>query len=64
MGFTIFLMDSKDNNVLKMDQKKMINMAKIDKMFKVMSTVSLLVLTHFYFNKTIFCTTVFKNPNP
>lgn len=37
MGFTIFLMDGKDTNVVKMDQKKLINMAKIDKMFKVMA---------------------------
>ena len=35
MGFLIFLMDGKESNVLKMDQKKRISVSKIDKMFKV-----------------------------
>ena len=37
MGFLIFLMDGKESSVLKMDQKKRINLSKIDKMFKVMN---------------------------
>ena len=35
MGFLVFLMDGKESNVLKMDQKKRISVSKIDKMFKV-----------------------------
>lgn len=35
MGFLIFLMDGKESNILKMDQKKRISLSKIDKIFKV-----------------------------
>ncbi|EDO41734.1 predicted protein, partial [Nematostella vectensis] len=42
MGFTIFLMDSKEQgNILKMDQKKRISISKIDKMFKQLPVVPL-----------------------
>ncbi|KAK2551270.1 Cytoplasmic FMR1-interacting protein 2 [Acropora cervicornis] len=41
MGFIIFLMDSKDSDVVKMDQKKRINISKIDKIFKQFPVVPL-----------------------
>lgn len=35
MGFGIFLMDSKEVNVNRLDSKKKINITKIDKILKV-----------------------------
>ena len=35
MAFGLFMMDNKDNPIYKMDQKKRINIGKIDKILKV-----------------------------
>ena len=35
MGFGLFLMDSKEININKLDGRKKINLTKIDKIFKV-----------------------------
>jgi len=42
MGFGIFLMDSKEVNVNRLDNKKKINFTKIDKILKVLPVGSLL----------------------
>ncbi|XP_006821526.2 cytoplasmic FMR1-interacting protein 2-like [Saccoglossus kowalevskii] len=41
MGFCLFLMDSNVSNIYKMDNKKKINIAKIDKFFKQLEVVPL-----------------------
>ena len=45
MGFLIFLMDGKESNILKMDQKKRISVSKIDKIFKVLKS-NFIILPH------------------
>ena len=35
MGFGLFLMDSKEVNINKLDSRRKVNLAKIDKIFKV-----------------------------
>lgn len=39
MGFALFLMDGEKCNINKLDQKKRINLTKIDKIFKVFSNL-------------------------
>ncbi|XP_061164515.1 cytoplasmic FMR1-interacting protein 2-like [Saccostrea echinata] len=41
IAFGLFLMDSKDNSIYKMDSKKRINLSKIDKILKQMEVVPL-----------------------
>ena len=35
MAFGLFMMDNKENSIYKMDQRKRVNIAKIDKILKV-----------------------------
>jgi hypothetical protein len=39
MGFGLFLMDNELCNINKLDQKKRLNLSKIDRIFKVRSTI-------------------------
>lgn len=42
MGFGLFLMDNELCNINKLDQKKKLNLGKIDRIFKVQSYIILL----------------------
>ncbi|XP_041477036.1 cytoplasmic FMR1-interacting protein 1 homolog isoform X1 [Lytechinus variegatus] len=41
IGFGLYLIDSKENNIYKLDQKKRINLNKVDKIFKQLEVVPL-----------------------
>lgn len=39
MGFGLFLMDGKEVNINKLDSRRKVNLAKVDKIFKVSETL-------------------------
>ena len=39
MAFGLFMMDNKENSIYKMEQRKRVNIAKIDKILKVMNVL-------------------------
>lgn len=60
MAFSLFMMDSATNNINKMDQKKRINISKIDKILKVNPVPLSALFTVFYF-ELIFVTAARRN---